>query len=89
MDIEAVKAFVVARLQESSTWRGLILIATAGFGWQVPPERAEAIVLGGLMLAGLVAVAFPDRHKPKPSPTLPIVVAEEPPHDDGTASASQ
>jgi hypothetical protein len=66
IDLAALKAFVIARLQESSTWRGLILIATAGFGWQVPPERQEAIVLGGLLLAGMVAVAFPDRRAPRP-----------------------
>lgn len=89
MDIEAVKRFLVARLQESSTWRGLILIATAGFGWQVPPERAEAIVLGGLLLAGLVAVAFPDRPRRAAQPQLPVVLAEEPPRDDGTAGPSQ
>lgn len=63
MDLEAAKAFLVARLQEPSTWRGLILIATA-LGANVKPELAEAIVTGGLMLAGLVAVAFPDRRPP-------------------------
>ena len=63
MDTAAAKAFILARLQEPSTWRGLILIVTA-LGANVKPELGEAIVTAGLMLAGLVAVAFPDRRTP-------------------------
>lgn len=59
----AVRTYLIARLQESSTWRGLILIATA-LGAKVQPQIWEAVVTGGLMLAGLVAVAFPDRRQP-------------------------
>jgi hypothetical protein len=58
--LTAIRAYVIARLQESATWRGLILIATA-LGAKGRPETWEAIVTGGLLLAGLVAVAFPDR----------------------------
>lgn len=83
MDLEGAKAFVIARLQESSTWRGLILVATAGFGLNVPPQKVEAIALGGLMLAGLIAVLFPDRrHPPAPPPAAPGPA----PGDDGTAA---
>lgn len=59
----AVRTYLIARLQESSTWRGLILIATA-LGAKGRPEVWEAIVTGGLLLAGMVAVAFPDRRQP-------------------------
>lgn len=79
MDTKRVLAYVVERLQESSTWRGIVLIATA-FGAKLDPARWEAIVTLGLMVAGVVAVAFPDRKRP-PAPV-------EPPHDDGTADGS-
>ncbi len=58
--IAALRTYLIARLQESSTWRGLVLIATA-LGAQAQPQVWEAVVTGGLILAGLVAVAFPDR----------------------------
>lgn len=80
IDLAALKDYALARLQEPTTWRGLILIAT-GFGAKVRPELAEAIVTAGLMLAGIVGVAVPD----KPAPRKP----KEPPHDDGTAGNSQ
>lgn len=68
MDVDGAKAFLFARLQESSTWRGIILIATGLFGWRAPPEKVEAIVLLGMMVAGFVAVLFPDRRKPPAKP---------------------
>lgn len=62
-DWRAAGAYLVARLQEPSTWRGLILIATA-LGTKAAPEVWEAVVTAGLLLSGLVAVAFPDRRPP-------------------------
>lgn len=43
------------RLQEPSTWRGLVWITTAlGFG--VSPDQMEAIVGAGCAVAGLIGV---------------------------------
>jgi hypothetical protein len=55
-----VIAYLLARLNEGSTIRGLILILTA-VGVKVDPQLAEAIVTGGLMLAGLIGILFPDQ----------------------------
>ena len=54
-----IKIYVIAQLQQTSTWRGLTLVATAS-GVASKPEWGEAITAIGLMMAGLIAVAFPD-----------------------------
>lgn len=51
--------FVLARLREASTYRGLMLILT-GLGVALRPEVADAIVAFGMAAAGLVGVFVPD-----------------------------
>lgn len=46
---------VLERLSENSTWRGIILVATA-LGVQLEPELQNHIVAGGLALVGLINV---------------------------------
>ena len=46
---------IIERLSENSTWRGLILVATA-LGVQLEPEIQNHIVAGGLALVGLINV---------------------------------
>ena len=53
-------SYILARLKEASTWRGLFLIATA-FGLNVAPELQDAIVTVGLSAAGAVGALFPDK----------------------------
>jgi hypothetical protein len=52
-------AFLLARIQEPSTWRGLVLVATAA-GVALSPEQQDAIVSIGLGIAGLVGALTPD-----------------------------
>jgi hypothetical protein len=47
---------LLEKLSENSTWRGLILVATA-LGVQLEPELQNHIVAGGLALVGLINVA--------------------------------
>jgi hypothetical protein len=54
--------YVKERLKEPSTWRGLILIATA-FGVPIAPQMGEAIITIGLALAGGVGVITSDNPK--------------------------
>jgi hypothetical protein len=54
--------YILARAQESSTWRGVVLLGSVA-GAKLEPERAEALVLLGLALAGLIAVLFADARK--------------------------
>lgn len=51
--------FIVARLREASTYRGLMLVLT-GLGVALRPEVADAIVALGMAAAGLVGVLMPD-----------------------------
>lgn len=52
--------YLLARLREPSTWRGLILLATA-LGYAIRPDLAEAIIALGIALAGGVGVVAPER----------------------------
>ncbi len=55
-----MRDYLLARLQEPSTWRGLVLIATA-LGAVLSPDQQEAIVAGGLLVAGLIGAAAPGK----------------------------
>lgn len=57
-----VGSYLLARLREPSTWRGLVLVATA-FGMVLDPVQSYAIVSLGLALAGGTAVITPDKLK--------------------------
>lgn len=46
---------ILDKLSENSTWRGLILLATA-FGVNIHPELQSAIIASGLGLVGLINV---------------------------------
>ena len=46
---------LLGKLSENSTWRGLVLIATA-VGLKLDPEQANAIIAAGLAVVGLVNV---------------------------------
>lgn len=51
-----MKQYLIARLSEASTWRGIVLLLTA-LGVSLSPEQAEAIVTVGLAVAGAAGVA--------------------------------
>ena len=55
-----MRDYILARLQEPSTWRGLVLIASA-LGAALSPDQQEAIVTGGLLFAGIIGAAVPDK----------------------------
>jgi hypothetical protein len=55
-----MKSYLMARLKEPSTWRGIVLIATA-CGTAISTTQQEAIVTVGLMVAGLIGAVFPDK----------------------------
>jgi uncharacterized transporter YbjL len=55
-----MKAYILERAKEPSTWRGLILFLTA-IGVPVAPALAESIITVGLGLAGLIGVVTADK----------------------------
>lgn len=55
-----MKAYILDRAKEASTWRGIILVLTA-IGVPVAPALSDAIVTFGLGLAGLLGVFTSDK----------------------------
>ena len=47
--------YILDRLKEQSTWRGIILITTA-IGAKLEPDQAEAIIASGIAIVGLINV---------------------------------
>lgn len=47
--------YLVEKLKEPSTWKGIIWIVTA-FGLVLEPEQKEAVAAFGMTLAGLIGV---------------------------------
>lgn len=53
------RQYILDRMKEPSTWRGLILVVTS-FGIKLSPDQIEAITFTGLLLAGFLGAALPD-----------------------------
>lgn len=54
--------WMLRRLREASTWRGLVWLATVA-GLSLRPEQAEAIVTVGMAISGLLGVFMSDEPK--------------------------
>jgi len=54
--------WLLPRLKEPSTWRGIVWILTV-CGVLLTPEQAEAIMLAGMAIAGLLGVFLADESK--------------------------
>ena len=55
-----MKDYILARLKEPSTYRGIAMCFTA-FGIAISPDQLEAITFIGLSIAGILGVAAPDK----------------------------
>jgi len=55
-----MKNYILDRIREASTWRGIILVLTA-VGVPVAPAMADSIISAGLALAGLIGTFSPDK----------------------------
>lgn len=63
MNWSQIKTYLSQRLQESSTMRGVVTVLSTVWGWATDPARLEAYVAVGVLLAGLIGVALPDKKK--------------------------
>ena len=54
-----MKAYILDRMREPSSWRGLTLLLTA-IGVPLAPAVADAVIAGGLAVAGLIGAVVPD-----------------------------
>lgn len=67
--------WMMKRLREPSTWRGLVWLATVA-GLSFRPDQAESIVTAGMALAGLLGVFLAD--EPQSDPRTSMEVQAEP-----------
>ena len=51
--------YILARLSEPSTWRGIVSILTAA-GIALSPQQIEAIITVGLLVVGLIGAVTKD-----------------------------
>lgn len=54
--------YILDRLNEPSTWRGLVNILI-GLGVALKPEQVEAILAAGLFINGIIAASTKDTGK--------------------------
>jgi hypothetical protein len=55
-------AFVLARLQETSTWRSFVIIASAATWNQLDSgSKGEVVMQAGLLMSGLLGAILPDK----------------------------
>ena len=82
-------SWVLRRLREASTWRGIVWLLTVA-GLSLRPDQAEAIVTAGMALAGLLGVFLADANPPPQLPPIELVgqSAVAPLADQGRVVAS-
>ena len=76
-----MNGWLLARLREPSTWRGLVWLATVA-GLSLRPDQAEAIVTVGMALAGLLGVFLRDEPKTVRIELPPIALQGRPESGD-------
>lgn len=55
-----MKAYILERLKEPSTWRGIVLLLTAA-GVPMAPGVADLVIAVGLAVAGMIGTVMPDK----------------------------
>lgn len=68
--------YILARLKEASTWRGLFALLTA-VGIKLHPELQEAILSAGLAFIGLINVFQKESNDTKPAANPASVVGNK------------
>ena len=68
--------YLLERLKEPSTWRGLFALLTA-VGLKLHPEMQEAILTTGLALIGMINVVRKESNDTKPTANLAPVAGDQ------------
>ena len=53
--------YIYYRMNEASTWKGLIMLFTSIGVLNISNDQAESLISAGLALAGIVGTFFPDK----------------------------
>jgi len=57
-----MEKYIFERLNEASTWKALVYLATS-LGVELNPDQAAAIVSIGLAIVGFIGAFFPDKFR--------------------------
>jgi hypothetical protein len=68
--------YLLERLKEPSTWRGLFALLTA-IGLKLHPEMQEAILTTGLALIGMINVVRKESNDTKPTANPTSVAGDQ------------
>jgi hypothetical protein len=74
--MNVVLRYIVDRLKEPSTWRGLIWIITA-VGIVLSEDQKQSIATAGMTLAGLIGVFTSEYNKPTEEQVQEVVEKQE------------
>ncbi|MBP2844075.1 MULTISPECIES: hypothetical protein [Dickeya] len=55
--------YLLERLKEPSTWRGIIMVVAGVFGVQLGADTQALVISAGVTAAGLLGAALPDTWK--------------------------
>jgi uncharacterized membrane-anchored protein len=77
--------YILERLQEPSTIRGMVLLAAA-MGANISEESEMVFIEAGLLIAGLIAVMTPDKYKTKEIDVSRKPIGYMPRRSSGTTS---
>ncbi len=64
--------WLIDRLKEGSTWRGIILLLTV-CGMKLEPDQQEAIIAAGLAVVGLIGIFTKDKANATDHHSLPPI----------------
>lgn len=53
--------YVLERLKEPSTWRGIVLFLTGVLGFKLDGHLQDVVIASGVALSGLAGLVLPDR----------------------------
>ena len=65
-----IKKFILNRLKEPSTWRGIILLIAGAVGYNLSIEQQAALVTVALALVGAIGMFTPDKLPSIPQGTI-------------------
>ena len=66
-----IRAWILRRLREPTTWAGLLTLVCSAAGFTLTPEQQQAIVGVFVAIVGAVLVVFPERSSSAVQPDKP------------------
>ncbi|WON77568.1 hypothetical protein [Serratia sp. UGAL515B_01] len=55
--------YILNRLREASTWRGIVMLLAGALGFDLGTNSAELAIAIGVAASGAVGALFPDANK--------------------------